>query len=220
MTGEFRSGCWGVWMSIRDHRRLGRVSRKVVGGHDVRLSPYPWHARGMPPQADSAANETQLAPKRNHNADQDVWFRERLGAPAWAWFVVFGLVLCLTVAFWVPLGAPAGLVCLVLGSALVTWLLLTTATTTVVTARELRAGRAHLSGDAIGLVATLDAAATANARGANADPRAFTIMRSLSAKESVSLEILDDDDPHPYWLISTRRPLELGRAIRQLSDGS
>jgi len=174
----------------------------------------------MSPETGPAARIPEAAPKQTPNANAEVRFREHLGAPAWAWLVMFGLVLCLTVAFWVPLGGVAGLVCLVIGSALVTWLLLTTATTTVVTGTELRAGRAHIGGDSIGIIATLDAAATADARGPNADPRAFTVMRPLSAKESVSLEVLDDEDPHPYWLISTRRPLELGQAIRSLNPDS
>ncbi len=147
-------------------------------------------------------------------------YREHLGAPGWAWLVMFVLVLSLTLAFWVPLGAVAGICCLVLGSALVVWLLITTAPTVVVANRELRIGRVHIDADYIGLVATLDEKATADARGANADPRAFTILRPLTAKESVSLEILDDEDPHPYWLVSSRDPQALGQAIRAAQQAS
>ncbi|MFA7267292.1 MAG: DUF3093 domain-containing protein [Candidatus Nanopelagicales bacterium] len=141
-------------------------------------------------------------------------YRERLTTPLWGWAVLLGLALCLALAFWIPLGTLAGVICLALGVGLVTWLLMTTSPTITVTDNELRIGRVHINADEIGLVATLDEAATANARGANADPRAFTILRPLYAKESVSLEILDEEDPHPYWLISTRDPQALGRAVQ------
>ena len=143
-----------------------------------------------------------------------VHYRERLTTPLWGWAVLLGLALCLAMAFWIPLGAVAGIPCLLIGAGLVTWLLVTTSPTITVTDNELRIGRVHIDADEIGLVATLDEDATTNARGANADPRAFTILRPLYAKESVSLEILDEEDPHPYWLISTRDPQALGRAVQ------
>lgn len=125
------------------------------------------------------------------------------------------LAACLGVAFWVPLGLWFGLITFVVAAALVYWLLVSTTPTITVGNRELRIGRVHIDVADIGLVATLDSEATANARGLHADPRAFTILRPLSAKESVTLEILDDEDPHPYWLISTQSPADLGRAIRE-----
>lgn len=170
----------------------------------MRMSPAVDDSSARPGAADDA-----MAPQ----ADV-IRYRERLGAPVWAWLVMFGLVICLAVAFWVPLGTTAGVLAFVLGASLVTWLLVTTSATIVVTQREIRVNRAHIDVDDVGLVATLDEASTAGARGPNADPRAFTVIRPLTAKESISLEILDEEDPHPYWLISTRRPQELGGAIR------
>lgn len=141
-------------------------------------------------------------------------YREHLTTPVWGWAVVLGLAFVLAVAFWIPLGIVAGLISLAIGAGLAIWLLVSTAPTLTVTDNELRIGRVHIDIDQLGLVATLDAEATAGARGANADPRAFTILRTLYAKESVSLEIIDEEDPHPYWLISTRDPQALGRAIQ------
>ncbi len=141
-------------------------------------------------------------------------YREHLVTPAWAWAVLLSLVACLGLAFWIPLGALAGLICLGISAALVIWLLLATAPTITVDDQDLRIGRVHINVDQIGLVATLDADSTAGARGANADPRAFAILRPLYAKESITLEILDEEDPHPYWLISSRNPQTLGRAIQ------
>jgi hypothetical protein len=143
-----------------------------------------------------------------------VRYHERLNPPLWAWIAVLALTISLTVAVWVPLGLVAGMIALVIVNGLALWGILVSTPTITVTDEELRINRAHIGFDSLGIVATLDAQATANANGALADPRAFTVIRPLSAKESVTVEILDDDDPHPYWLISTARPAELGRAIR------
>lgn len=120
----------------------------------------------------------------------------------------------LTVAVWVPLGTVAGVIALVISNGFALWGMLVSTPTITVTDKELRINRVHIGLGDLGIVATLDAQATANANGALADPRAFTVSRPLSARESVTVEILDDDDPHPYWLVSTSRPAELGRAIR------
>lgn len=143
-----------------------------------------------------------------------VHYRERLNPPLWAWIAVFAVTGGIAVAVWVPLGLVSGLIALILPTSLVVYGLVVSAPTITVTDRELRINRAHIDLDYLGIVATLDAHATTTATGVNADPRAFTVMRPLSAKDSVTVEILDDDDPHPYWLISTQHPTELGRAIR------
>lgn len=192
VAGDLFARCGSLRVTNRLGRRRRWVRRQVVVGHAPRLVLMPWEAIPM-------------APPR---------YREHLSTPPWGWAVSLGLVLTLGMAFWIPLGAVAGILCLALGGALVVWLLVATAPTITVNERELRIGRVHIDADQIGLVATLDADATANARGANADPRAFTIMRPLYAKESVSLEILDAEDPHPYWLISSRDPQALGQAIQ------
>ncbi|NQU36268.1 MAG: DUF3093 domain-containing protein [Actinobacteria bacterium] len=150
-------------------------------------------------------------PDRNVNARR---YRERLNPPIWAWVAVLGITVSLTVAVWVPLGLVAGIIALVIINGLALWGMLVSTPTITVNDTELRINRVHIDVNNLGIVATLDAQATANANGANADPRAFMISRPLSAKESVTVEILDDDDPHPYWLISTSHPAELGRAIR------
>ncbi len=217
---NLRSRIGSLRVSDGKRRRTWWIGRQRVGSHHPRLVARAWHARGMSPDPDSSVgNESGDAPTKAVSGT-DVEYREHLGAPIWSWLVMFVLVLSLALAFWVPLGATAGICCAVLGSALVIWLLVTTAPTITVTNRELRIGRVHIDVDYIGLVATLDADATANARGADADPRAFTVLRPLSAKESLSLEILDDEDPHPYWLLSSRDPQALGQAIRAAQQSS
>lgn len=63
-------------------------------------------------------------------------------------------------------------------------------------------------GDAL----ALDAARTAAVRGREADARAHLALRPYIAT-SVKLDIRDENDPTPYWLVSTRNPQRLADAI-------
>jgi hypothetical protein len=49
-------------------------------------------------------------------------------------------------------------------------------------------------------------------RGVDLDARAFLKIRPW-VKPVVRIELDDDNDPTPYWLVSTRRPKELAAAL-------
>ncbi len=76
------------------------------------------------------------------------------------------------------------------------------------------AGRALLPYWAMGEVTALDAEETRRLLGPEADRRAFHIVRGY-VPTAVSVEITDPADPTPYWLVSTRRPESLARALEE-----
>jgi Protein of unknown function (DUF3093) len=78
---------------------------------------------------------------------------------------------------------------------------------------QLRAGRAHIGLELCGRVEVLDSDRTRLAGGAEADARAFLLLRPYIAT-SVRVGIDDPGDPHPYWLLSTRHPERLAAAVR------
>lgn len=142
-------------------------------------------------------------------------YRERLSPPVWAWAVVAALIFVFAWAFKAGLGWAAGVIVFVGTGLLAAYGLYRSSPVIEVTDEELKVGRAHIGWFYTGRVATLDDAATRNARTTGIDPRAYHVIRPLTSNQSVSLEVLDDDDPHPYWLISTRDPEALARAINQ-----
>jgi Protein of unknown function (DUF3093) len=83
----------------------------------------------------------------------------------------------------------------------------------------LRAGRARIAGFHLGASSALDAEATRRVSGAEADARAYLLLRPY-LKRAVQVEITDPADPAPYWLISTRRPDELARALAELTEST
>jgi hypothetical protein len=47
----------------------------------------------------------------------------------------------------------------------------------------------------------------------DADARAYLLLRPY-LKRGVRVDIVDPDDPTPYWLVSCRRPEDLVSAVR------
>lgn len=79
--------------------------------------------------------------------------------------------------------------------------------------RELRAGPARLPVAQIGRVDIVRGEAKRQALGPQLDPEAFVLHRPWVGS-AVRIEVIDPDDPTPYWVVSTRRPEELLRALR------
>ena len=80
----------------------------------------------------------------------------------------------------------------------------------------LRAGRARIEASHLGAAQALDPEQARRAAGAEADVRAFLLLRPY-LKHAVKVEISDPADPAPYWLLGTRHPQSLAAALTALS---
>ena len=89
----------------------------------------------------------------------------------------------------------------------------------VVDDRVFRAGRARLPLRHVGRIAPLDTEQTRDARGRLADPAAYLCLRSWTSR-TVLVEVEDPDDPHPYWLVSTRRGHDLAPVLAAARDAA
>jgi len=145
---------------------------------------------------------------------------ERLRVPTWWWLSAGFGVLLLFVAYDVALGgAPALITSALLALAATVWLLAQGSTLVAAGADGLRAGAAHLPGRAIGSVEVLEAPAMAAARGAQADPRAFYLIKGY-VPTGVRVWVDDPDDPVPYWVVSSRHPQQLAAAAVAARDAA
>ena len=79
---------------------------------------------------------------------------------------------------------------------------------------RLRAGDAHLETPDLGEVTALDPGAWRAALARAGTDRAFLLTRPWIDR-GVRVEVADPADPTPYWLVSTRRPDALTRAVGQ-----
>ena len=147
-------------------------------------------------------------------------YDERLGVPLRWWVQGTMLVAALWLALVVALPGPAAWVCSGIALALLAALLLSYGGARVSVADGwFRAGRARIEGVHLGRVSALDPEETRRVAGPEADARAYLLLRPY-LKRAVRVEIADPDDPAPYWLVSSRRPEELARAVQALSDSS
>lgn len=140
-------------------------------------------------------------------------YRERLAVPA-GWWVVgmfFALTFVTAVGFysgpWVAVWAGV-LTAAAVAAALVWYGRLLV----VVDEVGLHAGRAVLEWPYLGEVVVHDRAATRRRLGPDANPAAWLLVRGF-VPGSVEVAVADRSDPHPYWLVSSRRAAQLAAAI-------
>ncbi|WP_460699235.1 DUF3093 domain-containing protein [Nocardia thraciensis] len=145
-------------------------------------------------------------------------YSERLWVPLWWWPV--GLAIAGLLAAEIHMGAPGVRAWLpyVLLLPVPVWALVWLSRHRVEVGRdahgtsELRADRAHLPVTYIARAATVPASAKSAALGRQLDPAAYVQHRPWVGP--LVLLVLDDpDDPAPYWLVSTRHPDRVLKAL-------
>ncbi|ADD44178.1 DUF3093 domain-containing protein [Stackebrandtia nassauensis] len=147
-------------------------------------------------------------------------FDERLTVPLWWWPIA--LLVASGLAVEIGLGVPG----------LVTWLpftILLPATVALlwwagrirvrVDAEEFRVDDARLPLECVGTVEVLRDSRVRDALSAQLHPLAFVIQRPW-VRSAVRVEVVDDEDPTPYWIVSTRRPERLRDALTRAETDS
>ena len=138
-------------------------------------------------------------------------YRERIWPSPWV-FVATALVIPASLLVFLPINQLAGgIVAVVLYAAIVIVLLATSPLIEVV-AGELIAGRARVPVDLISAVSAFTGDEATLQRGRLLDARAWLLIRGW-VSPVVKIEISDESDPTPYWIISTRSPDALVVAI-------
>jgi hypothetical protein len=147
-------------------------------------------------------------------------YDERLGVPLRWWVQGTMLVASLWLAVVVALPGVAAWVVTAAAMLVLTAVLLAIGSPRL-TVRDgvFRAGRARIAGAHLGTARALDPESTRRLAGVEADARAFLLLRPY-LKRAVRVEITDPADPTPYWLVSTRHPDQLARALASLNESS
>lgn len=140
-------------------------------------------------------------------------YRERLWPAWWACLLAALLPGMLAIAYGYALGARAGWLVAGVGIGVLALVLAATAPRISVSGAGLAVGAALLPPAAIGAVEAVDAEDVARLRGPGADARLFTALRPWSCRDAVLVTVADPADPHPAWLVSSRRPARLAAAV-------
>jgi Protein of unknown function (DUF3093) len=147
------------------------------------------------------------------NAANQPVFSEKLLPSFWA-FVMAAIVFPSVYLVFLPINELFGL-SLGAGLTLLIWAILVAVSVRIEVANdELRVGAAHIP---LIFLADAHAIAPENAfseRGPKLDSRAF-VRFQMGVKTLVRFENIDEADPAPYWLLSTRKPEQLIAAVER-----
>ncbi len=141
-------------------------------------------------------------------------FRERLLPPWWIVAIGFALVSMVAIAYGAALSAPVGWLILAGGAGTVSWLLWVTSPLIEVTETHLVAGRAALPRTSIASALALTGELARAERAPTADARRFILLRPWRATTACLVTLNDQADPHPAWLLTSRTPDRLVRALQ------
>jgi hypothetical protein len=138
-------------------------------------------------------------------------YRERLWATPWL-FLATLLVVPAVILVFAPIDLAVGIVLSIAFYLAITVALLVSAPTIRVTEKELIAGRARIALAFVGAPEAFAGEQAALERGRRLDARAWLLLRGW-VKPVIKVPVLDEDDPAPYWLLSTRNPDQLARVL-------
>ena len=145
-------------------------------------------------------------------------YHERVWASAWL-FISTALVIPASLLVFLPINITAGIVSAIVLYAGCVAALIITSPTIEVTSKYFVAGRARLPIEFVGAASGfLDEDATLE-RGQRLDARAWLLIRGW-VSPVVKVEVVDPDDPTPYWVVSTRHPAAVVAALAEAKSRS
>ncbi len=137
--------------------------------------------------------------------------RERLWPSPWLLIALLLLLPAVTMVV-IPINASVAVPTAVAVYLVITGTLTLMSPVIELSGGELRAGSARIPVSALGEVELLGDAALRRVLGPEADARAYLVVRGYIHR-GLRIEIVDAEDPTPYWLLTSRRPQTLAAAI-------
>jgi len=139
-------------------------------------------------------------------------FQERLWPSVGMWIFAFLMTTSLGIAYSQAYGQELGLMVAIATTLAVGIGLIVNTPLIQVDELNFRVGRARLPLQFVGKIQVLDDAQSRRARSTDANSNAHFQLRG-GIKGSVIVEVIDPQDPHPYWQVSTRKPDALMAAL-------
>jgi hypothetical protein len=139
-------------------------------------------------------------------------YREVIRPPLWLMLFLVFMLGSLVLAIWAALDMQATVIAAIVSLLIILAVPILGAQRIVLDQNELRVGRAHIERE---FIATVEEIATKEflvLRTRGADPAAYHAL-IFWVSRGVKVTIDDPRDPTPYWLISTKRGVELKRAL-------
>ena len=140
-------------------------------------------------------------------------YKEVIRAPLWLLAFVYFLFVSLALSIWAAFGNSPALI--VLGSLTLSLIYLFFKTELKIKVDEdrLYVGRAWIDRKFVSDATALDSSQLKLIRTRDADPSAYLAIR-FWASRAIKIQLDDPRDQTPYWLVTTKRPKDLAKALK------
>lgn len=139
-------------------------------------------------------------------------YREVMRPPLWLMLFLAFMLSSFVLAIWAALDIKATIVTAIVSTVILIVVPILGAEKIVLTAQELRVGRAHIERKYLGRIEEIATSDFVLLRTRGADPAAYHAL-VFWVSRGVKVTIEDQRDATPYWLISSKRGEALKRAL-------
>ncbi|WP_246021423.1 DUF3093 domain-containing protein [Arthrobacter echini] len=158
-----------------------------------------------------ATPETILTADGLLPTDEPVLWKERLYPNFGVWVIVVGLAFAPAVIF-APIDMTIGVVASVITLIILVIMMITSTPTILVTRTVLQVGRARIDRTYVGTAEAFIKDEATTQRGTALHGLTYLCIRGW-IDAVVKVEITDQEDPAPYWLVSSRHPDQLANLL-------
>jgi hypothetical protein len=141
-----------------------------------------------------------------------VIFAEVLRPPIWVLAFIYFMFLSLVIAIWAAFDTTVTMVAFTIATLAMPFIALSLTSRISVDQRELRIDKAHIELKYLGKVTVLDSDAMRMLRTRDADPAAFLAIKFWATK-GIKIEVTDQRDSTPYWLVTSKRGEKLAALL-------
>lgn len=135
-----------------------------------------------------------------------------LRPPIWVLAFIYFMFLSLVIAIWAAFDTTVTMVAFTIATLAMPFIALSLTSRISVDQRELRIDKAHIELKYLGKVTVLDSDAMRMLRTRDADPAAFLAIKFWAAK-GIKIEVTDQRDSTPYWLVTSKRGEKLAALL-------
>ena len=140
-------------------------------------------------------------------------FKEVIRPPFWLIAFIYFMLFSLVIAIWAAFDNTAAINAFAIAVVLGLVAIYISTTSIIVSDGELRIQKAHIPLKYLGESAVITKKNFSFERTRGADPAAY-FATTFWISQGLKVEVTDERDPTPYWLISTRRAEELAKALK------
>ena len=141
-------------------------------------------------------------------------YKEVIRPPLWLIAFIYFMLFSLVLAVWAALGNNAAINSFAIAIVLGIVAIYLGTSSIIVADGELRIKKAHIPIEFLGKSEIIGKKEFSYARTRGADPAAY-FATTFWISEGLKVEVTDEKDPTPYWLISTRRASALAAALQR-----